>query len=111
MLNTSADLAIVIGGYKSSNSSHLVELCEQQLPTYFIDSADKLADAQNIIHCNWQTKETQTISPYLPHKKPFSILITSGASCPDNIVEAVIERLVSFFPEAKSIDSVLATFQ
>ncbi|MEI2707741.1 MAG: hypothetical protein V9E96_01835 [Chitinophagaceae bacterium] len=42
MLNTEADLAIVIGGYNSSNTSHLVELCEQKLPTYFIDSADRI---------------------------------------------------------------------
>jgi len=111
MLRTPADLAIVIGGYKSSNTSHLVELCEQQLPTYFIDSANKLLDAQNLVHCNWQTKATQTISGYLPGKTPLKILITSGASCPDNIVEAVIERLVSFFPGAKTMEAVRTAFQ
>ncbi|WP_288071469.1 4-hydroxy-3-methylbut-2-enyl diphosphate reductase [Hydrotalea sp.] len=111
MLRTPADLAIVIGGYKSSNTSHLVELCEQQLPTYFIDSANKLLDAQSLVHCNWQTKATQKISGYLPGKTPLKILITSGASCPDNIVEAVIERLVSFFPGAKTMEAVRTAFQ
>ena len=42
MLETPADLAIVVGGYNSSNTSHLVELCEQKLPTYFIEGPEKL---------------------------------------------------------------------
>jgi 4-hydroxy-3-methylbut-2-enyl diphosphate reductase len=97
MLNTDADLAIVIGGYNSSNTSHLVELCEQKLPTYFIDSADKIISSQEIVHCNWQTKEQTIIQQFLPDKQPVKILITSGASCPDAMVEAVINKLAGFY--------------
>lgn len=97
MLNIDADLAIVIGGYNSSNTSHLVELCEQKLPTYFIDSADKIISSQEIVHCNWQTKEQTVIQHFLPDKQPVKILITSGASCPDAMVEAVINKLAGFY--------------
>lgn len=97
MLNIDADLAIVIGGYNSSNTSHLVELCEQKLPTYFIDSADKIISSQEIVHCNWQTKEQTVIQHFLPNKQPVKILITSGASCPDAMVEAVINKLAGFY--------------
>ena len=97
MLETPADLALVIGGYNSSNSSHLVELCENKLPTYFIDSADRLLSKSHIETRNWQTKELSTITDYLPNKTPVKILITSGASCPDAVVEKVIRKLGEFY--------------
>ncbi len=85
MLEIQADLAIVVGGYNSSNTSHLVELCEEKLPTYFINSPDKIISDKDILHCNWRTKEEKITSDYLPHKQPVKILITSGASCPDAV--------------------------
>ncbi len=103
MLETPADIAIVVGGYNSSNTSHLVELCEQKLPTYFIDDAIKLVSKDEIIHCNWRTKEERLTSHYLPGKEPVKILITSGASCPDAVVEKVMERLLSFYPTQKTV--------
>ncbi|CAN5260689.1 4-hydroxy-3-methylbut-2-enyl diphosphate reductase [soil metagenome] len=95
MLDTEADLAIVVGGYNSSNTSHLVELCEYKLPTYFINSAAKIISATEILHCNWMTKEEKITTDFLPQKQPVRILITSGASCPDAVVEEVIERLAA----------------
>lgn len=110
MLDTEADLAIVVGGYNSSNTSHLVELCEQKLPTYFINNADKIVSPTEILHCNWVTKEEKTTHDFLQAKEPVKILITSGASCPDAIVEEVIEKLVSFYPSQKSIDALVEDF-
>lgn len=97
LASTQADLAIVIGGYNSSNSSHLVELCEEKLPTYFIDAADKLISKTEILNRNWRTKEQSGINHYLPNQNPVRILMTSGASCPDAVVESVIRRLASFY--------------
>ncbi|MBS1579727.1 MAG: 4-hydroxy-3-methylbut-2-enyl diphosphate reductase [Bacteroidetes bacterium] len=111
MLQTDADLAIVVGGYNSSNTSHLVELCEAKLPTYFINNADKILNKSEIINCNWRTKEINTINNFIPQKKPVKILITSGASCPDAMVEAVIEKLVSFFSLDKKLDTIEKLFQ
>ena len=97
MLETDADIAIVVGGRNSSNTSHLVELCEAKLPTYFIDEASKLISKTEIINCDWKTKQESIIENYLPEKELIKVLITSGASCPDAVVEKVMNRLVSFF--------------
>ena len=110
MLETPADIAIVVGGYNSSNTSHLVELCEQKLPTYFINDANKLLSEKEILHCNWRTKEETVIMNYLTKNEPARILITSGASCPDAVVERVIERLLSFYPVAKTVEEVMEEF-
>ncbi|GAB2823605.1 4-hydroxy-3-methylbut-2-enyl diphosphate reductase [Ferruginibacter profundus] len=110
LLETAADLAIVVGGYNSSNTSHLVELCEEKLPTYFISSEEKIISASLIRHFNFHTKEELTTENFLPAKEPVKILITSGASCPDAMVEAVIEKLVSFFTIKTSIEELTATF-
>ncbi|MES2776558.1 MAG: 4-hydroxy-3-methylbut-2-enyl diphosphate reductase [Bacteroidota bacterium] len=110
MLQIPADLAIVTGGYNSSNTSHLVELCEAKLPTYYIDSADKILSQKLIRHCNWRTKEELVTENYLPEKEPVKILITSGASCPDALVEEVINRLLEFYPTAKPVEQVVNEF-
>jgi 4-hydroxy-3-methylbut-2-enyl diphosphate reductase len=110
MLQTTADLAIVIGGYNSSNTSHLVELCEQKLPTYFVDNSDKLLSKEAVLHCNWHTKATSVIANYLPSHQPIKILMTSGASCPDAVVESVIQKLVSFYNTSKTVADIIAEF-
>lgn len=97
LASTSADLAIVIGGYNSSNSSHLVELCEAKLPTYFIDAEDKLISKEELLNRNWRTKEQNMVANYLPAQSVVRILMTSGASCPDAVVESVIRKLASFY--------------
>ena len=104
MLQTPADIAIVVGGYNSSNTTHLAELCEQQLPTYFINSEEKLLSSKNILHYNYHTKEELVAVDYLPTGNPARILITSGASCPDAVVEGVIRKLSSFYGVEQQLD-------
>jgi 4-hydroxy-3-methylbut-2-enyl diphosphate reductase len=111
MLETDANLAIVVGGYNSSNTSHLVELCEEKLPTYFISHDDKLISAKEIQHYNFHTKEEIVTTGYLPEKKPLKILITSGASCPDALVEGVIQKLVSYYPATIHMEEIIEQFQ
>lgn len=111
MLETEADLAIIVGGYNSSNTSHLVELCEQKLPSFFIDSANRLLSKSDILHCNWRTKEEALSTGFLPEKEPIKILVTSGASCPDAVVEEVIRKLVGFFEAGKGVDEMAAQFE
>jgi len=106
MLENKADLAVVVGGYNSSNTSHLVELCEENLPTYFINGPEKIISEKEIEHFNWRTKEILTTKGFLPAKTPVTIMITSGASCPDALVEQVMERLIECFPEAKSMEEI-----
>ena len=107
LLETAADLAIVAGGYNSSNTTHLVELCEEVLPVYFINSPDKIISEKDILHYNFHTKEEILTSGYLPEKKPVSILITSGASCPDAVVEEIIRKLTAFFNAEEKLQEYL----
>lgn len=106
MLNTPADLAIVVGGYNSSNTTHLVELCEEKLPAYFINSEEKLISNSSILHYNYHTKQEVLSANYLPAQQPVRILITSGASCPDALVEGVIRRLASFYEMEGRLDEL-----
>jgi len=111
LLNHPADLAIVAGGYNSSNTSHLVELCESKLPTYFITSADKILDKSLIRHFDLHQKQEVTTENYLPEKVPATILLTCGASCPDAIVEGILTRILSFYDGARSVKEVLEDFK
>lgn len=108
MLETDADFAVVVGGYNSSNTSHLVELCEEKLPTYFINGPEKILSSKEILHHNFHTKHELHTVNYIPEKEPVKILITSGASCPDALVEKVIRKITSFFSLEKSVDEIAA---
>ncbi|HUR66402.1 MAG TPA: 4-hydroxy-3-methylbut-2-enyl diphosphate reductase [Chitinophagaceae bacterium] len=110
MLETAADLAIVVGGYNSSNTSHLVELCEEKLPTYFINDESKILSVKEILHYNFHTKEEVLTKEWLPQKHPVKILMTSGASCPDALVEAVIGKIAGLIPSARTIQEIMEPF-
>ncbi|MEO5893402.1 MAG: 4-hydroxy-3-methylbut-2-enyl diphosphate reductase [Ferruginibacter sp.] len=110
LLQTKADLAVVVGGYNSSNTSHLVELCEEILPTYFINSEEKIISSSQIQHFNFHKKEEENSLNFLPAKNPVKILLTSGASCPDAMVEGVIAKLISFFDVKITTDEILKRF-
>jgi 4-hydroxy-3-methylbut-2-en-1-yl diphosphate reductase len=94
LLETEADLAIVVGGYNSSNTSHLVELCELKLPTYYIEHGNKIISENEILHFDLHKHQEKTTFNFLPKQSALKILITSGASCPDAMVEKVIEKLL-----------------
>lgn len=112
LLETKADLAIVVGGYNSSNTSHLVELCEEKLPTYFISGADKIIDINTISHFDLHHQQEKTTHGFLTSKdKEPRILVTSGASCPDALVEGVLERLCELIPTTKKTADLLANYQ
>jgi len=97
LLEVPADLAIVAGGYNSSNTTHLVELAEGKLPAYFINASDKIISSADILHYNYHTKQELLCNGYLPEKEQVRILMTSGASCPDAVVESIIRKLAGFY--------------
>ncbi|QDK77284.1 4-hydroxy-3-methylbut-2-enyl diphosphate reductase [Spirosoma sp. KCTC 42546] len=105
-----ADFAIVAGGYNSSNTSHIVELCEEKLPTYFIESEQKILSDKLIRHFDGHTKQEVVTENFLPQPDdfhPVTVLLTCGASCPDAVVEGILLKLVSFFPNALPIGEVM----
>jgi 4-hydroxy-3-methylbut-2-enyl diphosphate reductase len=106
LLETDADLAIVVGGYNSSNTSHLVELCERKFPTYFISSAKEI-EGTTIHHFDYPNKKELTTNNFLPAKRPLNIVITSGASCPDSILDDVMHKINILVGGTKKEDEVL----
>lgn len=110
LIQHGADLGIVVGGYNSSNTSHIVELCEAAMPTYFIRNADEMVSAQTIQHFRLHSRQMATTQDWMPGKRPLDIALTCGASCPDAIVEGVLFRLLSFFDEVRPVEDVLQAY-
>ena len=107
LLAKDADFAIVAGGYNSSNTAHLVDLCADKLPTYFIKSADKIISEKQIFHFDNVSKTEVLSDEFIPQKEKVRVLLTCGASCPDAVVEDILRKTVSLFPSAKSVDLVV----
>ncbi|RPI13199.1 MAG: 4-hydroxy-3-methylbut-2-enyl diphosphate reductase [Ignavibacteriae bacterium] len=134
LIESKADFAIVVGGYNSSNTSHIVELCEEKLPVYFISDAGKIISDKEISHYdihsqrelrtkNWMDAGSMNEEKFAAYVfdgdkekkyntgKPIDIILTSGASCPDAILDEVLRKIVSFFPDVKGFDEVLEPFK
>jgi 4-hydroxy-3-methylbut-2-enyl diphosphate reductase len=107
-----ADVALIVGGYNSSNTSHLVELCEDAgLPTFFVSDASEIESPRAIRHFDWRTKTARTTADWLPAPpdgRPLDVLLTAGASCPDALLDEVIRRLLGWFPDARPVEAALA---
>lgn len=110
LLETDADLALVVGGYNSSNTSHIVELCERKFPTFFINSENEIKSADEIHHFIYHEKRKQVTRNFIPAKDQVKIVLTSGASCPDTLVDRVLLKMVSFFPGSRSVEAVMGEF-
>lgn len=107
VLEHGADIAIVVGGYNSSNTSHIAELCEEQMPTFFINSDAEIKSKDEIHHFNYPEKKMEVSRNWLEGKTPLRIILTSGASCPDATVDAVMKKVLSFFDETRNLDAVI----
>ena len=121
-----ADLAIVVGGYNSSNTSHLVELCEEVMPTFFIRDANEIRSVDEIRHFDLHAGEETTTRNWLKRRdpepnrpkrhdperadRPIDIVLTAGASCPDALLDQVVER-INGWHEVHDAEVVLEPFQ
>lgn len=110
LLEEPADFAIVVGGYNSSNTSHLVELCEEKLPSYFISGPHEILSENEIRHFMWRTGERRTTKNWLPKNRPLRLILTAGASCPDTLVDAVLDKIIDLVGAEKSKEDVLSDF-
>ncbi len=110
LLQSNADMAIVVGGYNSSNTSHIVELCESKFPTYFINSDKEILSRNEIRHFHIHQKEMVITQAFIPAKSPVKIVLTSGASCPDTLVDNVMLKLVNFFTGVRKLEEVMTEF-
>lgn len=111
LANAEPDLAIVVGGYNSSNTMHLVEILEHHCPTYHIRDAGEFESPKQIRHFNQWKKEILTTEGWLSTDKAnLRIALTSGASCPDVLVDEVLLEILEFYPDSRGVDEVLAPF-
>jgi 4-hydroxy-3-methylbut-2-enyl diphosphate reductase len=85
-------LLLVVGGYNSSNTSHLAEMGEAKLPTFFIKNAAKMASVDQIVHYSLHLQKEVETHHWMP-AGDITVGVTAGASCPNNLIEDVIRRL------------------
>jgi 4-hydroxy-3-methylbut-2-en-1-yl diphosphate reductase len=102
------DVGIVVGGYNSSNTSHLVELCSERMPTYFITDAGEMVAPSLIRHFDFRAKEELETEDWLPSKRPLDVVLTAGASCPDALLDEVILKLCDWIPASRSPEEVIS---
>ena len=107
LMEEEADLAIVVGGYNSSNTTHLVELLEQKVKTFFIRSASGILSEHEIQHFDIHLGKEIISENYLPDAQKPKVILTCGASCPDAVVEEVLVRLLELFREKNNLEEVL----
>ena len=107
LLENEADIAVVVGGYNSSNTSHLVELLEQKFPTFFIRSKDEIIDGNTIQSFDIHSHSILNHTTFLPEKENIRVVISSGASCPDALVDGVIHKIISLVDENISSSAIL----
>lgn len=109
LLQVEADLALVVGGYNSSNTSHLVELLEQRFPTYFIKGEEEILSSVSIQHFNYPAQKLEISAHWLPGTRPLTIVLTSGASCPDTMLDQVMLKILGYVEGAKDPAQVIGS--
>jgi 4-hydroxy-3-methylbut-2-enyl diphosphate reductase len=105
LLREPLDLMIVVGGYNSSNTTHLAEMSEEKVPCYFIRNRSKILSDKAILHFNLHRQEEILTENWLPAGKVY-IGITAGASCPNNIIDDTVRRL--FELRGVNVDELIA---
>ena len=95
MLKTKMDLLLVVGGYNSSNTAHLVEIGEKELPTFFIRDASQIKSLEEIVHYDLHHHEEKTTNyaEIFSGKEHITVGLTAGASCPNNLIEATVRKV------------------
>ena len=110
LLGDGIDIVLVVGGYNSSNTRHLVEICNAAAPTYFVKDAGELLSPLRLRHFDYATKTLVETEAWLPEHRPLTIALTAGASCPDILLDQVIHRVTGWVPGTRPLEDVLADF-
>jgi 4-hydroxy-3-methylbut-2-enyl diphosphate reductase len=105
LLQERLDMMIVVGGYNSSNTSHLAEMSEDRMPTYFIRNASKILSDKAILHFNLHKQEEVLTENWLPVGNLY-VGITAGASCPNNLIDDAVRRLFNL--RGVNVDEMIA---
>ena len=110
LIDDGADLALIVGGFNSSNTSHLAELCEEVMPTYFVRGAEDVHGPERITHFDLHRHVETETRDWLPANRPVDVLLTAGASCPDTLLDEVVRRMNGWFEQVRDEEDALAPF-
>lgn len=109
LVESGGDVAVVIGGYNSSNTYHLAKLCSEKILTYYIKSADDIVSESEIVHLDLESREPIVTRDWMANfGSHVTILVTAGASCPDSLVDKVILKLCEIFKVSINVDEYLS---
>lgn len=112
LVREGGDFAVVIGGYNSSNTSHLAKICSRALPTYYVQDAGELLSKQEVRHMDLDSMQLKISTNWLPSGGSEVVcLISAGASSPDSLVDAVILRLADLYGVIGQIEASMQPFR
>lgn len=117
LLESGGDVAIIVGGYNSSNTSHLVELCERQLPTFYVKDEGEIKSLEEIQHLNAHKGTVTTTKDWFPQGRidgqegAIRVLVSAGASCPDALVDRVVSHLADLLGRKDNLEEALLPFR
>ena len=107
VLESGAQLAVVVGGFNSSNTIQIATILCEKMPVYFVRNASDFISLEKALVFNSKTLKEEEIAPSLLQQENLKIVVTSGASCPDKIVDHVIQRILELRGETESVESAL----
>jgi 4-hydroxy-3-methylbut-2-enyl diphosphate reductase len=107
VLESGAQLAVVVGGFNSSNTIQIATILGEKMPVFFVRNSDDLMSLEKAIVFNTKTLKEEEIAPSILQQENLKIVVTSGASCPDKIVDHVIQRIIELRGETESVESAL----
>ena len=107
VLESGAQLAVVVGGFNSSNTIQIATILGQKMPVYFVRNSNDFVSQDKAIVFNYSTLKEEEIVPSLLFNENLKLVVTSGASCPDKTVDLVIQKIASLRGETESIEAAL----
>ncbi len=110
LIDSGGDVGIVVGGYNSSNTSHLFDLCAEKMPAYFVRDAEEIVSSDTIRHFDPEAGEVKVTTGWLPAQRPLNVVLTAGASCPDALLDEVIRKMIAWTEDVRTLDEALAPF-
>ena len=107
VLESGAQLAVVVGGFNSSNTIQIATILGQKMPVYFVRNSNDFVSQEKAVVFNYSTLKEEEIVPSLLFNENLKLVVTSGASCPDKTVDLVIQKIASLRGETESIEAAL----
>lgn len=107
VLDSGAQLGIVVGGFNSSNTIQIATILGERMPVYFVRNANDLESLDTATVFNTKTLKEESVQPELLALENLKLIVTSGASCPDRTVDLVIQKICSLRSEKASIEEAL----